>query len=78
MMRLERKRLRLGVAATRRDSWAAPKAFENYRAIMAWLSGKADQYDIELIDMSELKFEDKEVVFGKEIRKMKADVLLTP
>ncbi len=76
-MRLERKKLRLGVAATRRDSWAAPKAFENYRAIMAWLSGKADQYDIELIDMSELKFEDKEVVFGKEIRKMKADVLLT-
>nr|WP_300825843.1 hypothetical protein [uncultured Schaedlerella sp.] len=74
---MERKKLRLGVAATRRDSWAAPKAFENYRAIMAWLSGKADQYDIELIDMSELKFEDKEVVFGKEIRKMKADVLLT-
>lgn len=76
-MYLERKRFRLGVAATRRDSWAAPKAFENYQAIMAWLADKAKQYDIELVDMSELEFGDKEVVFGKEIRRMKADVLLT-
>lgn len=76
-MRLERKKFRLGVAPTRRDSWADPKAFENYRAIMDWLDKKAGQNDIELIKMTELKFEDKEVVFGKELRKMKADTLLT-
>lgn len=76
-MRFERNQFRLGVAATRRDSWAAPEAFENYRDIMAWLSVRAEQYDIELTGISELEFGDKEVVFGKEIRKMKADALLT-
>ena len=76
-MELMRRRLKLGIAVTRRDSWNAPQAFENYRLIMKKVKEFSKRYDFDLVTTDRLPFQDKEVVFGKKTLRIEADTLLT-
>ena len=70
------RRLKIGIAVTRRDSWNAPQAFENSRLILEKVRELSGKYDFDVVTTEHLTFRDKEVVFGKETLRIKADTLL--
>ena len=76
-MELMSRRLKIGIAVTRRDSWNAPQAFENSRLILEKVRELSGKYDFDVVTTEHLTFRDKEAVFGKETLRIKADTLLT-
>ncbi len=76
-MKLEKNKLRLGYAPTRRDMFLHPMFLELKTAIDAKVRLLSEKYDVELITTEGLPFADKSFTMGSRKVNVQADELMT-